>query len=158
MIKILFVCTGNICRSPSAEAIFRHKIKNLKLENKFYCDSVGIESFHVGEYPDSRAIAVGLKNGVSFANITARQITKDDFEEFDYLLVMDKSHYRQLISLSPDHLNKIKLFLEFCNLEQESGFEVEDPYYHDEILFKKTFDTIDLAIDKLIENLSKLCL
>ena len=81
--KILFVCTGNICRSPTAHAIARHQAKLLKLENKFTFDSAGISSYHCGEKPDSRSVKVGKSKNISFSGISSRAITNEDFENFD---------------------------------------------------------------------------
>ncbi len=153
MKKILFVCTGNICRSSSAQAIARHKIKNLNLENKFVFDSAGVEGFHVGESSDPRSIAVGKKNGVSFDGIKARKIKNSDFEEFDYLLAMDNSHYNRMNQIAPEYKNKIKLFLPFCNCENLMNGEVLDPYYRSDKDFEEVFEVLDISIEKMIKNL-----
>lgn len=153
MKKILFICTGNICRSPSAEAIARHKAKNLGLENKFIFDSAGIEGFHVGEAPDDRSVKVGRKNGVSFAGIFARKIKNSDFSDFDFLMAMDCGHQAKLLMISPpQYKEKIKLFLPFCKSVELMGEEVIDPYYKDEESFKKVFFAIDSALENFFKN------
>ncbi len=154
MKKILFICTGNICRSPTAHALARHKIKTLNLENKFHFDSAGISSYHLGERPDTRSIAVGKSNNISFDNIRARQITKKDFENFDLIIAMDRSHFSSLYDLAEDeHLPKIKLFLEFSKTKNSWNNEVVDPYYSSDQEFVKVFAVINNAIDNLIKKL-----
>ncbi len=156
MKKILFICTGNICRSPSAEAIARHKAKNLGLENKFIFDSAGIEGFHVGEAPDARSVEIGRKNGVSFFGIFARKIKNSDFADFDFLMAMDRGHQEKLLMISPqEYKQKIKLFLPFCKAVDLMGEEVIDPYYKDEESFKKVFFVIDSALENFFKNFAK---
>lgn len=154
MKKILFVCTGNICRSPTAYAVARHKAKIYQQEEKFIFDSAGTDSYHVGESPDARSARVGKQNGVSFEEIFARQITKQDFADFDFLLCMDRSHVSRLRSRAPsEHHHKIKLFLEFCEVENKWNDEVIDPYYGGEQGFIEVFNAIDLGVEKIFEIL-----
>lgn len=156
MKKILFICTGNICRSPTAEAIARHKAQQKNLADKFIFDSAGIEGFHSGEAPDARSIAVGKKRGVSFSQIAARKIKNSDFVNFDLLLAMDRSHYSRLLQIAPTQFKeKIKLFLPFCEPSNFMGEEVIDPYYKDEDAFEKVFSAIDSALDNFFKNLAK---
>lgn len=151
MKKILFVCTGNICRSPTAHAIARHKVKKMGLDDKFYFDSAGITSFHEGERSDPRSIEVGAQNGVSFEGIFARQIKQKDFQDFDLILAMDKGHYNSLIGLADeDSEHKIKLFLKFCEVQNSWKDEVIDPYYLKSSDFAAVFETLEKAVEKLI--------
>lgn len=151
MQKILFVCTGNICRSPTAEAVARHKAKILNLEKQFIFDSAGVESHHVGEAPDPRSAQVGKNHGISFSGIFARKITNTDFENFDLIMAMDRSHYDRLMRIAPlQYRNKIKLFLQFCGVKNSWNDEVIDPYYGSSRGFDEVFNVIDLAIEKLI--------
>lgn len=153
MNKILFVCTGNICRSPSAEAIARHKAKSLGLENNFIFDSAGTEGFHDGEVPDPRSVRIGEERGISFDGIKSRKITSGDFEEFDLIMCMDKSHLNRLIQISPpQHHEKIKLFLRFCAAKNPWNDEVIDPYYKSTGSFEMVFDVIDSALGNLIKT------
>ena len=150
--KILFICTGNICRSPTAEAIARHKAKILGLENNFVFDSAGIEGYHAGEAPDPRSIKVGKKRGVSFSGIYSRKITNSDFTEFDLLMAMDRSHQQRLSMIcSQEFKQKVKLFLPFCEANH-LGEEVIDPYYKGADAFDKVFDTIDFALENFFKN------
>ncbi len=151
--KILFVCTGNICRSPTAEAIARHKAKLLGLDN-FIFDSAGIEAYHAGESPDARALEVGDYYKVPFDGIIARKISADDFENFDLIMAMDKGHQERLLKIAEEkHHQKIKLFLEFCQVKNSWGNEVMDPYYSDFRVFHEVFNVIDSALLNLLRNL-----
>jgi len=153
MQKILFVCTGNICRSPTAEAIARHKVKIAGLENNFTFDSAGTEGFHEGEVSDLRSIEVGKQRGISFDGIVSRKITNADFEKFDLLMCMDRSHYNRLTKIAPQkYQEKIKLFLEFCEAQNFWNDEVIDPYYKESGAFDEVFDVIDVAIENLLKR------
>jgi len=155
MKNILFVCTGNICRSPTAEAIARHKAKELNLEDSFSFDSAAIDGYHVGELPDFRAVEVGQERGVSFDNIFSRRITSQDFERFDYLMCMDQSHYNHLMQITPDkYKDKVKLFLEFCDFSSNFGYEVSDPYYKYGYAFEEVFELLDNAINSMFKRIS----
>lgn len=155
MKKILFVCTGNICRSPTAEAVARHKAKNLSLTDQFYFDSAGTEAYHVNESPDARSAEVGRERGVSFAGISARKVTQKDFAEFDFLMAMDRSHYSKLMQISPkEHQKKIKLFLQFCEAKNPWNDEVIDPYYKASNAFDLVFDVIETALDNLFKKVA----
>ena len=154
MKKILFVCTGNICRSPTAEALARQRAKEFGLDDKFIFDSAGIEGFHVGESPDSRSVLTGMNHGVSFADIFARKVQKTDFEHFDLLMAMDRGHYSRLLAQAPkDHQHKVKLFLQFCGAKNQWNDEVIDPYYKSDHAFEEVFEVIDLAAKNLLKML-----
>ncbi len=149
--KILFVCTGNICRSPTAQAIARHKAKIKNLENKFYFDSAGTDSYHQGQAPDARSQQICKEKGISFDKIVARQIKKNDFEDFDLIMCMDRSHLVRLRRLSDEkYHHKIKLFLEFCDIYNKWDDEVIDPYYASDSGFQEVYDVIDKALDKIL--------
>ena len=150
--KILFICTGNICRSPTAHAIARQRSKAAGRDLIF--DSAAISRYHVGQEPDERAVAEGEARGISFDGIIARKITDRDFEESDLIFAMDKGHLRSLLSMSGQRYhNKIKLFLEFCETDNPWGDEVIDPYYDGIRSFKMVYKAIDDSINNLLEKL-----
>ncbi|MFT5703529.1 MAG: protein-tyrosine phosphatase [Rickettsiales bacterium] len=151
MKKILFICTGNICRSPTAHAVARQKIKELDLKN-FMVDSAGISGFHSGQKPDSRSILTGEKKGVDFSEILSKKIKKEDFTNFDLIFAMDRSHVSALRQICPSEFeNKIQLFLEYAGVQNSFNDEVIDPYYGEKG-FDEVFELIEKAIDKIITN------
>ena len=152
--KILFVCLGNICRSPAAEGIFNQKIKDRDLENIFVVDSAGTGSWHVGNLPDRRMRATAFSRGIELTS-RSRQIKENDLFEFDQILVMDKDNLEAVKSLIKDDKNpvnsKIKLILSYSKNSQLD--EVPDPYYGGQNGFEKVLDLLDDAIDGLIDSL-----
>jgi len=152
--KILFVCLGNICRSPTAEGIFKQKIKERDLEKLFIVDSAGTGSWHVGNLPDQRMRTAALSRGIKLTS-RSRQIEENDLYEFDHILVMDKENLNAVKSLTKDQKNpinsKIKLILNYSKNSQLE--EVPDPYYGGQNGFDKVIDLLDDAIDELIDSL-----
>ena len=152
--KILFVCLGNICRSPAAEAIFNQKIKERELENFFVVDSAGTGSWHVGNLPDQRMRTTALSRGIELTS-RARQIEENDLYEFDHILVMDKNNLHAVKSLIKDDMHtinsKIKLILSYSKKSQLD--EVPDPYYGGQNGFEKVLDLLNDAIEELIDSL-----
>lgn len=153
--KFLFVCTGNICRSPTAEAVAHNKAKLLGLSDQFEFDSAGIEGYHLNNNPDPRAIETAIKQSVSFEGIKARQINKQDLEHFDIIIAMDKSHQSFLLNFANNQKqrNKIKLFLEFFKVKNSWDNQVIDPYYKSSQAFAEVFQVISLALDNFFNNL-----
>ena len=152
--KILFVCLGNICRSPAAEGIFNQKIKERDLEKLFVVDSAGTGSWHVGNLPDKRMRATALSRGIELTS-RSRQIEEKDLYEFDHILVMDKDNLHAVKSLIKDKQDivnsKIKLILSYS--KDSKLEEVPDPYYGGQDGFDKVLDLLDNAIDGLIDSL-----
>ncbi|WP_159820050.1 low molecular weight protein-tyrosine-phosphatase [Colwellia sp. 20A7] len=148
--SVLFVCMGNICRSPSAEAVFRQKAQAEGLSLKV--DSAGTVGAHVREKPDHRAQKVGVERGYSFKGIKARKVTVQDFDNFDLILAMDNANLAELHKIAPEHLQyKAKLFLDFADNHDEE--EVPDPYYGGANGFRFVLDLVEDASDGLLKQL-----
>ncbi|HEX5171153.1 MAG TPA: low molecular weight protein-tyrosine-phosphatase [Cyclobacteriaceae bacterium] len=150
--KVLFVCLGNICRSPLAEAIFKHKIKEKKLELSYEADSCGTSNYHIGDGPDHRTIKNAHKNGVRIDH-HARQLTDRDLETFDFILAMDRSNYNNIFRLARamEYNHKVLMMRQF-DAEDEDA-EVPDPYYGGERGFQEVFDILDRSIEGFITYL-----
>ena len=152
--KILFVCLGNICRSPAAEGIFKKKIKDRELESLFVVDSAGTGGWHVGNLADRRMREAALSRGIEITS-KSRQIDQNDLYEFDHILVMDKDNLNAVKSLIKDNTypinSKIKLILSYSKKSQLD--EVPDPYYGGQNGFENVLDLLDDAIDELIDSL-----
>jgi protein-tyrosine phosphatase len=150
---LLFVCTGNICRSPTAEALMRHRLAALGLLEQFHLDSAGVDSHHIGHPPDARSQAVTLGNGVDMSYLRARNVAPDDFHRFDLMLAMDKTHHQRLRAIKPQECRAtIELYLPFSGISQPQ--EVPDPYYGEMQDFTEVYALIARATDALIARLS----
>ena len=149
MQKILFVCLGNICRSPLAEGImlYLRSKHNLELE----IDSAGTANYHVGEAPDKRTIVNAKKNGIDLSNLRARQFTASDFDYFDKIYVMDKANLKNVSALAKheSHWKKVELFLNNGNHQNQ---EVPDPYYGTEKNFEEVFQLLYKACEELVKD------
>lgn len=151
--KVLFVCTGNICRSPSAEGVARALAARQGMEHLFEFDSAGTHGYHVGKPPDPRAIAAALRRGYDLAPLRARRVTEFDFIRFDYVLAMDREHLDFLQRACPQpHLKKLGMFLDFRERFDED--EVPDPYYGGPQGFEHVLDLVEDAATQLILKLS----
>ncbi len=152
--RVLFVCSGNICRSPTAEGVFRHQIAQAGLDGIFIADSCGTHGYHEGEPPDPRALDTARERGIDLGDLRARPLRLDDFERFDLLLAMDGGHYAHLERVAPrPSPEKIRLFLDFTDRTQMR--EVVDPYYGPRSGFDMMFDLIETGVEGLIETLRK---
>lgn len=145
------VCLGNICRSPLADALLRQKIakENLQIE----VDSAGTSAYHVGNQPDERTQENAKNHGLDMSFLRARQFTKNDYNEFDWIYVMDRTNYFNVLEMadSDEERNKVKLILK--DLPNEPLNEVPDPYYSGEQGFEKVYQLLDAATDAIVEQL-----
>lgn len=141
--KLLFVCLGNICRSPSAENIMNHLIEQTGLQGQIICDSAGTGGYHIGAAPDRRMAAAAARRGINLKG-QARQFHKSDFDKFDLILAMDRDNYQDILALDPagKYRDKVKLMCDFATHHREQ--EVPDPYYGGTEGFNQV---IDLLLD-----------
>jgi len=151
--SVLFVCMGNICRSPTAEGVFRHFVEEGGLSDHIEIDSAGTHAYHINEPPDRRASAAAERRGYSLTEIRARRVVDMDFERFDYIVAMDRDNLQRLVEQADvEHHDKIRLFLEFANAQED---EVPDPYYGGSTGFERVLDLVEDASRGLLEMLQK---
>lgn len=150
MSRILVVCLGNICRSPLAEGILLHLVNNHQLS--LTIDSAGTSDYHIGQAPDSRTIANAKKHNIDLTPLRARQFEQKDFDQFDRILVMDKSNYSNVLSLARHEEDTLKVDLFLNILHPGKNMEVPDPYYGGEAGFEKVFNLVWEASEKLIDQ------
>ena len=151
MVKVLFVCMGNICRSPTAEGVFRHKVEQANLGEQFSIDSAGTHAYHVGNPPDSRATAAALNRNIDLTRQRARRVNVDDFSAFDYIIAMDESNRDDLLAICPaGYEDRVRLFLEFGSSNES---EVPDPYYGQGRGFEIVLDLVEDASEGLLGQL-----
>lgn len=152
--RILFVCMGNICRSPSAEGVFRHRLANSALASKIRVDSAGTIAHHVGEPPDRRSQAAAQRRGIDLSSLRARQIQLSDFEVFDLILAMDRENLAAMKRVCPPHeVAKLDLFLHYAANCEET--EVPDPYYGGRDGFEHVLNLVEAASDGLLRSLEE---
>lgn len=153
-VSVLFVCLGNICRSPTAHGVFRNLVVQAGLEEKIEIDSAGTAAFHIGKSPDSRSTAVALERGVDMRDLRARKVDFGDFYVYDYILAMDSANYSNLIEMAlPEHIDKVQMFLDYTQAFSES--EVPDPYYGGDQGFNHVFDLVESASLGLLAHIKQ---
>ncbi|MBL35467.1 MAG: phosphotyrosine protein phosphatase [Oceanospirillaceae bacterium] len=152
MIRVLFVCLGNICRSPTAHGVMLKKVEALGLSGEIQVDSAGTAAYHVGEKPDARATQTAAKRGYDLSTLRARQAVAEDFGTFDYVLAMDNENLANLQAIcSPGSQTQPQLFLSFARRFRES--EVPDPYYGGASGFEHVLDLVEDACDGLLADI-----
>jgi protein-tyrosine phosphatase len=150
--KILFVCLGNICRSPMAEGIFAHLVRERGWEGRYRIDSAGTGDWHVGQPPDRRAIAAAQKRGVPLPSV-CRQVRRSDFGEFDLIVAMDRNNRRDLEALAPEGLrHKIRLMRDFEPADGRGG-DVPDPYYGGPYEFDSVYEMLRRCCERMLDEL-----
>jgi protein-tyrosine phosphatase len=154
-ISVLFVCLGNICRSPLAEGVFRELLRERGLESRFRVDSAGTGSWHVGDAPDGRMRSLAVEKGLSIDQLRARQVELADLEQFDHVLAMDRNNLHDILFLDRDEKygHKIRLFREF---DPEPGdFQVPDPYYGGDDGFEEVYRIVHRTARTLLDRLEE---
>jgi protein-tyrosine phosphatase len=151
-VKILFVCMGNICRSPTAHGVFRRLVIDEGLSHRIEIDSAGTHAYHIGEPPDKRARETARSRGIDIGDLRARLAEPDDFVRFDYVLAMDRDNYENLAQICPSGLeDRLRLFMEFA---PELGIrEVPDPYYGGQRGFERVLDMVESAARGLLQDI-----
>jgi protein-tyrosine phosphatase len=152
LVNVLFVCMGNICRSPTAQGVLERVVEREGLEGEVHTDSAGTGSWHVGSPPDERAQESALLRGIDLSRQRARQFDPKDFDRFDYIVVMDRYNYRDVLShASPENERKVRLFMDYA---PEAGVsEVPDPYYGGPDGFERVLDLIEDAAEGLLREI-----
>lgn len=151
-IRVLFVCMGNICRSPTAQGVFERLVEQMGLTQHIEIDSAGTHAYHVGHAPDPRAQAAALRRGIDLSTQRARRIEVRDFERYDYILAMDNDNLEQLIEICPEvYRHKVGLLLDFAEDSREK--EVPDPYYGNPTGFERVLDMVEKGAEGLLRHL-----
>jgi protein-tyrosine phosphatase len=151
-VSVLFVCMGNICRSPTAHGVFRALVRAEGLAEQIVIDSAGTHAYHVGNPPDRRAQETALRRGVDLGDLTARRVESEDFVTFDYVLAMDRDNYAALREICPSgYDDRLRLFMEFA---ADIGVsEVPDPYYGGATGFERVFDLVQAGAEGLLADI-----
>ena len=152
--RLLFVCMGNICRSPSAEGVFRRVLADKAPHLPIEIDSAGTHDYHVGSPPDRRAVEAALRRGVDLSKLRARQVTREDFARFDLILSMDEENLSALRSIAPaQYQSRIRMLMEYA--PNASSRHVPDPYYGGAQGFEEVLDLLEEASEGLLEALTR---
>ena len=151
MNHILFVCTGNICRSPSGQAVLQHYVDMHGMTDRYFIDSAGTHGYHLGDHPDPRAINAAARRGITMDDLYARKVNLSDFNEFDLILAMDRGHFKILSEMRPAASKAtIKLFCDY--LPHSKAKDVPDPYYGTDEGFEIVLDMLEEGCQRLIEG------
>ena len=150
--RLLFVCMGNICRSPTAEGVFAHLVTQAGCADQFELDSAGTHDYHVGHAPDPRAQAHAAAKGIDISHLRARQLSETDFEHFDRVLVMDDHNWKAAQALAPiEYRSRIHRLTEYC--QRFKAMNVPDPYYGGDAGFARAMDIIEDGCRGLLDDL-----
>ena len=153
--RILFVCLGNICRSPLAHGVFEHQVAEAGLSDSFEADSAGTAAWHIGRPPDARSVSVAARRGIDLTTQRARQVTQEDFARFDLILAMDMANHQALLEIAPDELvHKVQMFL--GNATGDTAGEVPDPYYGGDDGFEQVLDLVEDGSRTLLARLNQI--
>jgi protein-tyrosine phosphatase len=153
-VRVLFVCMGNICRSPTAHGVFRKRVEEAGLIEHIEIDSAGTHAYHVGEPPDKRAQETARRRGIALEDLRARRAVAADLAEFDYVLAMDQENYLALMEICPLGLrDKVQLFMDFAPHMRTR--EVPDPYYGGPTGFERVFDLVEAAAAGLLDEIRR---
>ncbi|PCH60109.1 MAG: phosphotyrosine protein phosphatase [Gammaproteobacteria bacterium] len=154
MVRVLFVCMGNICRSPTAQGMFEYLLEKEGMSGKIGVDSAGTHAYHVGEPPDQRANSAAMRRGIDISQQRARKVSPSDFVQFDYVLAMDGDNFNLLAAICPpEHLQKLTLFLDYA--KHLGGSEVPDPYYGGTNGFEQVLDFVEAASEGLLKDIKQ---
>lgn len=153
-VKVLFVCLGNICRSPTAHGVFEKIVEKAGLSEKILVDSCGTGQWHIGQPPDDRTQKAALKRGYDLSYLRARRLESEDFQRFDYILPMDQRNLEDVLAMQPDDFaGKVQLMLEYGN--DKSVKEVPDPYYGGKDGFEYVLDLLEQASANLLKDIQQ---
>ncbi|MFZ2303156.1 MAG: low molecular weight protein-tyrosine-phosphatase [Gallionella sp.] len=153
-VAVIFICMGNICRSPTAEMVFRHYVENAGLAAQILIDSAGTHDYHIGSPPDFRAQQAALQRGYDMSGLRGRQVQESDFYRFDYVLAMDRANLGILQRIAPPASKaKVQLFLEHARHHAER--EVPDPYYGGADGFERVLDMVEDAAEGLLQHICR---
>ncbi len=153
-VKVLFVCMGNICRSPTAEAVFAAIVAEQGLEAQIHTDSAGTHAYHIGNPPDSRSTKAAEKSGIKMSHLRARQVTERDFYDFDYILAMDGDNLSDLLSICPE-AQQPKVSLLLAHVEGIEQLFVPDPYYGGPQGFEQVIELVGYGAEALLKTIKK---
>lgn len=153
-VSVLFVCLGNICRSPAAQGILEKRIEEAGLQGQIAVDSCGTAAFNVGKSPDERSLSASLRAGYDISGQIARQICDEDYEEFDYIIAMDRINLTNVTAWAPvNYQGEIQLFMHYC--KNGGNSQIPDPYYKEADAFDGVIKSLEKAADGLLAHIRK---